>query len=69
MKTQLAAALTLSLLTSTAFAAPSFYGEIDVSIDYLPEDNRAGISNRDVVEVNSNSSFIGLKGTEKLQSV
>lgn len=66
MKTKLAAAIALSLLAGTSFAAPTFYGEIDVSVDYLPEDNKSGISDRDVVEVNSNSSFIGLKGDEKL---
>ena len=66
MKTQLATALALSLFSGAVFAAPSFYGEIDVSIDYLPEDNRAGVNQRDVVEINSNSSFVGLKGEEKV---
>lgn len=64
MKTKLATAIAFSLLAGTSFAAPTFYGEMDVSVDYLPEDN---INNdRDVVEVNSNSSFVGLKGDEKL---
>ncbi|KGT47608.1 porin [Acinetobacter sp. HR7] len=66
MKTKLAAAIALSLLAGTTFAAPTFYGEIDASVDYLPEDNASPISDRDVVEVNSNNSFIGLKGDEKL---
>lgn len=66
MKTQLAAAIALSLFAGATFAAPTFYGEIDVSVDYLPEDNASPKSDRDVVEVNSNSSFIGLKGDEKL---
>ena len=65
MKTKLAAAITLSLLAAPTFAAPTLYGEIDASIDYLPEDN-AKISDKDVVEVSSNSSFVGLKGEEKL---
>ncbi|WP_347454410.1 porin [Acinetobacter thermotolerans] len=66
MKTKLAVAIALSLLAGTTFAAPTFYGEIDASVDYLPEDNASPISDRDVVEVNSNNSFIGLKGDEKL---
>ena len=65
MKTKLAAAIVLSLLAAPTFAAPTLYGEIDASIDYLPEDN-ANTSDKDVVEVSSNSSFIGLKGEEKL---
>src|SRR5690606_29350038 len=55
-----------SLLAGTTFAAPTFYGEIDASVDYLPEDNRSGFKDRDVVELSSNSSFVGLKGDEKL---
>ena len=66
MKTKVAAAIALTLLAGSTFAAPTFYGEIDASIDYLPEDNRSGFSDKDVVEVSSNSSFIGLKGDEKL---
>ncbi|NNG80434.1 porin [Acinetobacter sp. ANC 5378] len=66
MKTKIAAAIALTLLAGSTFAAPTFYGEIDASIDYLPEDNRSGFSDKDVVEVSSNSSFIGLKGDEKL---
>lgn len=64
MKTKLATAIALSLLAGTTFAAPTFYGEIDVTADYLPEDNIG--KNRDVVELNSNNSFIGIKGDEKL---
>lgn len=66
MKTKLATAIALSLLAGTTFAAPTFYGEIDATIDYLPEDNKAPVKDRDVVEVNSNNSFLGLKGDEKL---
>jgi len=65
MKTKIAAAIALSVLAGSTFAAPTFYGEIDASIDYLPEDN-ANTSDKDVVEVSSNSSFLGLKGEEKL---
>ncbi|WP_407303608.1 porin [Acinetobacter sp.] len=66
MKTKIAAAIALALLTGSTFAAPTLYGEIDASIDYLPEDNKSGFSDKDVVEVSSNSSFVGLKGDEKL---
>ncbi|UUS64464.1 MULTISPECIES: porin [unclassified Acinetobacter] len=66
MKTKLAAAIALSLLAGSTFAVPTFYGEIDASVDYLPEDNKTGVSDKDVVEISSNSSFLGLKGDEKL---
>lgn len=66
MKTKLAAAIALILLAGSTFAAPTFYGEIDASVDYLPEDNKTGVSDKDVVEISSNSSFLGLKGDEKL---
>lgn len=65
MKTKLAVAIALSLLASSTFAAPTLYGEIDASVDYLPENN-SGKADRDTWEVNSNSSFIGIKGEEKL---
>ena len=66
MKTKIAAAIALSLLAGSTFAAPTFYGEIDASVDYLPEDNKSPISDKDVVEVSSNSSYLGIKGDEKL---
>jgi len=53
-------------LAGTTFAAPTFYGEIDASVDYLPEDNASPVSDKDVIELSSNSSFVGLKGDEKL---
>ena len=65
MKTKIAAAIALSLLAGSTFAAPTFYGEVDATVDYLPENN-AITSDRDVVELSSNNSFIGLKGEEKL---
>jgi len=66
MKTKIAAAIALSLLAGSTFAAPTFYGEIDASVDYLPEDNASGTSDKDVVELSSNSSYLGVKGDEKL---
>lgn len=65
MKIKIVTAAVLSLLATTTFAAPTFYGEIDASVDYLPEKN-ATKSNKDVWEISSNSSFLGLKGDEKL---
>lgn len=66
MKTKLATAIAFSLLAGTTFAAPTFYGEIDATVDYLPEDNASPVSDKDVIELSSNSSFVGLKGDEKL---
>lgn len=68
MKTQLSLAIALGLASSISLAAPTLYGEFDVSVDYLPENNKSGVKDRDVVEVNSNSSFIGLKGEEKFSN-
>ncbi|MCH7337485.1 porin [Acinetobacter sp. NIPH 2699] len=65
MKLNLLGFAMLSILTTTTFAAPTLYGEIDASVDYLPEKN-ATKSNKDVWEISSNSSFIGIKGDEKL---
>lgn len=65
MKTKISLAIATVLLAGTVSAAPTFYGEVDVSLDYLPENNN-GSSDRDVVELSSNNSFIGIKGEEKL---
>jgi len=65
MKLNLLGFAMLGCLTTTTFAAPTLYGEIDASIDYLPEKN-AHRSDKDVWEVSSNSSYLGLKGDEKL---
>lgn len=65
MKIKIVTAAVLGLLATTTFAAPTIYGEIDASVDYLPEKN-ATKANKDVWEISSNSSFIGVKGDEKL---
>ena len=65
MKIKIVTAAVLSLLATTTFAAPTIYGEIDASVDYLPEKN-ATKANKDVWEISSNISFIGVKGDEKL---
>lgn len=66
MKMQkLATAIVLSLSTMGVYAAPTLTGGLDLSIDYLPQNNNVG-TDRDVTRVNSNSSWIGVKGEEKL---
>ncbi|MDO4223134.1 MAG: porin [Acinetobacter sp.] len=64
IQTTLAAAIALSLAT-VAQAAPTVYGALDASVNYVPEKN-ATTANRDVTEITSNNSFIGVKGQEKL---
>lgn len=66
MKTQLATAIAFSLLAGTTFAAPTFYGEVDLSLDYLTAPKIAGEKGKSVTDLDSNNSFIGLKGDEKL---
>lgn len=66
MKTKLATAIALSLLAGTTFAAPTFYGEIDLSVDHVQADNKNGVEDRHITDLNSNNSFLGLKGDEKL---
>lgn len=66
MKTKLATAIALSLLAGTTFAAPTFYGEIDLSLDHVQADNKNGVKDRHITDLNSNNSFLGLKGDEKL---
>ncbi|ENW78185.1 hypothetical protein F909_03871 [Acinetobacter sp. ANC 3929] len=65
MKLNLLSFAMLSFLSSAVYAAPTLYGEIDASIDCLPEKN-TNSSNKDVWEINSNSSYLGIKGDEKL---
>jgi predicted porin len=65
MKIKIVTAAVLGLLATSTFAAPTIYGEIDASVDYLPEKN-ATKSNKDVWEISSNSPFIPFKGDEKL---
>ncbi|MFW1839720.1 porin [Acinetobacter gyllenbergii] len=67
MKINFFIASILCMATSSAFSSPKFYGEIDASIDYIPEKN-ANSADRDTWKMNSNSSFLGIKGEEKLTS-
>lgn len=65
MKTKIATAITLALFAGTTYAAPTFYGEIDLSLDYVAADN-SGQSDRSITDLNTNNSYLGLKGDEKL---
>ncbi len=62
MKKLLLAVLVSGLSFGSAQAAPSIYGELDVSVDRI--DNEKPIS--DTWKVDSNNSLIGVKGDEKL---
>lgn len=55
------------LLSHIAYAKPTFYGKLDLSVDYLPQSNATG-QNHDKFRVNSNNSLIGIKGEEKLSN-
>lgn len=66
MKTKIATAITLALLAGTTYAAPTFYGEIDLSVDYVAAENKNDVEDRDITDINSNNSYLGLKGEEKL---
>jgi len=67
MKRQLLAVAiaTATLLPLTAQAAPTVYGRLNLSVDYMDQDLGAGVDGK-VWELNSNSSRIGVKGNEKL---
>ena len=66
MKTQLGLAIALALSATSVFAAPTFYGEIDLSLDHVAANNSNGVKDRNITDLNSNNSFLGLKGDEKL---
>lgn len=53
------AALSLPMIAS---AAPSLYGRVDASFEWVDDD----VANHDQFEVDSNASRIGVKGDEKL---
>jgi len=68
MKRQLlaVAVAAATLLPLTAQAAPTVYGRLNLSVDYMDQDTGvAGVDGK-VWELNSNSSRIGVKGNEKL---
>ncbi|MBH1969953.1 porin [Moraxellaceae bacterium AER2_44_116] len=54
------------ILPLAAQAAPTVYGRLNLSVDYMDKDtNVAGVDGK-VWELNSNSSRVGVKGNEKL---
>ena len=57
-------AIAATLLPLAAQAAPRVYGQLNLSVDYMDADVMAPTS--DVWELNSNSSRVGVKGSEKL---
>lgn len=60
---KLAIAIALSMMAMGASAMPTVYGGIDLSVDYLPDND---VSGGDSTKLNSNSSFVGIKGEESL---
>ncbi len=70
MKKLLLATAVAALSVSAANAAPTLYGKAFVTADYVnAEFDAAGSTNdydEDTVEINSNSSRIGIKGSEAL---
>lgn len=74
MQTKLATAIALSLSTMTAYAnLPTVYGTLDVSTDYVDAKDKTANGKASETYVNSNSSFVGLKGdlelTENLSAI
>lgn len=65
LKNKIAIAIFAALFSAYASAKPTIYGKIDLSVDYLPQDN-ATQKDQDKFRVNSNNSLIGLKGEEKI---
>ena len=63
MKKVLLAAAIATLSLSTAQAAPTLYGKLNVSLDQI---DKNGFKDESVTKVNSNASRIGVKGEEKL---
>lgn len=64
---KLAIAIALSCMTAGAFAMPTLYGTLDVSVDQSSEklNNSKSLSE---THVHSNSSFIGIKGDVELNN-
>ena len=64
MKKQLLTLVLAGFGVNSAFAAPSLYGKLDVSVDRIDYDKAS--SNADNWKVDSNNSLFGIKGDEKL---
>ena len=63
MKKLLLAATVATLSVSAAQAAPTLYGKLNVTVDQVDNNKFDG---KNVTEVNSNASRLGVKGEEKL---
>ena len=61
-------AIAATLLPLAAQAAPRVYGQLNLSVDYMDEDVDSSMPSMDGKnwQLNSNSSRIGVKGSEKL---
>lgn len=70
MKKLLLASAVAALSVSAANAAPTFYGKIFMTADYVDEERDNAVINHDEngVQINSNSSRLGLKGSEPLSA-
>ena len=54
-----------TLISHITYAQPKFYGKLDLSLDYLPQNNATN-PDHDKFRINSNNSLLGIKGEEKL---
>ncbi|MEC5209001.1 putative porin [Psychrobacter sp. PL15] len=66
MKKLLLATAIAALSVSAANAAPTVYGKAFVTMDYVDVDDEVRGNNEDAVQINSNSSRIGFKGSEAI---
>ena len=69
MKLKLVTAAVLGLLATTTFAAPTLYGEIDASIDYLPEKNATKVQLDQKVKVEKVEKIVQKKVVAKKAAV
>lgn len=68
MKKLLLASAVAALSVSAANAAPTFYGKIFMTADYVDEEHKGINHDENGVEINSQSSRLGLKGSEPLSA-
>lgn len=68
MKKLLLASAIAALSVSAANAAPTVYGKIFLTADYVDEEAKAVNYDENGVEINSNGSRIGFKGSEPMSA-
>ncbi|SUD90340.1 porin [Psychrobacter phenylpyruvicus] len=68
MKKLLLASAVAALSVSAANAAPTVYGKIFMTADYVDEEHKGINHDENGVEINSQSSRLGLKGSEPLSA-